>query len=295
MEKKKLKNIIKLGIAAVIFAVIYNSINLYDERRMLESKGLITSAAESGQYIPANLDYTEVINSVKKEEGIKTETLKTTVKKPEFQETVSKTDNLSAEQLLLNADSLVEDALSEENEEMRMQHFRDALDLYKEALKKDEESLKAMLGAGSMATFIGKKTEARNILMRAYATYPENPSVHKALGDYSFRFSEFNNAIEYYNLSLSSGNLMDYGTNIATAACYEKLGDKEKAVTYYKVALSLEPDSEIAKQRLAVYEGLERQGYSPDSRVQEAQNESEDNSLTEEQIEKLIIKTHKIK
>jgi len=288
MKKKIFKNIIKVGVTVVLTLLILNSVILYEDKRMPDTKSLVTSAAESGQYIPANLDYTEVINSVKKEEGIEPQS-PAVKKQPEIQGT----DNLSAEQLLLNADAEVDDALNEENEEVRMQHFRDALDLYKEALKKDEENLRALLGAGNMATFIGKKTEARNILMRAYATYPENPSVHKALGDYSFRFSEFNNAIEYYNLSLLSGNLKDYGTNIATAACYEKLGDKEKAVAYYKVSLSLNPDSEIAKQRLAIYEELERQGYSPDSRIQEA--EEFDNSLSEEEIEKLIIKTHKIK
>ena len=268
-----------------------------DEQQTDVNGSMITSAAESGQYIPDNLDYTEVINAIKKEEGIVDE-----VKSPQSKaskvityDNVSLSENLSVDELLLNADTEVLDSVTEDDYVLRMQHIRNAYDLYKEALKIDEENLRAMLGCGRMLTIIGKKSEARDVLMRAYATYPNDPSVHKTLGDYSFRFAEFNNAIEYYNLSLLSGNLKDYGTNIATAVCYEKLGDIEKAKAYYKVALHLNPESEIAKKRLENFEQLELHGYNPDSRVQEAENEKDNSFISEEEIEKIIIETHKIK
>ena len=297
MKKNVLKKVIKVGVVSLFFVVIYSCISMYDSKRLLEQQSLVTSAAESNQYIPPNLDYTEVINSVKKEEGIQIpeKSEKTADSKVENSENISISENLSLEQLLSNADTEEEQGLEEEDKEMRLMHFRNALEFYKEALKSDEENLSAMLGAGIMYTFIGKKGDAKNVLMRAYATYPENPSVHKALGDYSFYFSEYNNAIEYYNLSLLSGNLKDYATNLSTAVCYEKLGDIENAIIYYQVALQLNPESEFSKNRLLFYEERKREGYSSDSRVQESQSDIEDSPLNEEEIEKLIIKTHKIK
>ena len=297
MDDKLFKNLIKTGTIAGIIAAVCFSVIFDEERQILESKSIMTSAAESDQYIPDNLDYSEVINAIKKEEGITEELPAPQSKAPKTitYDNVPLSENLSVDELLLNADTEVMDSVSEENNIHKMQHILSAYELYKEALKIDEENLKAMLGAGRMLTIIGKKSEARDVLMRAYATYPDNPDVHKTLGDYSFRFGEFNNAIEYYNLSLLSGNLKDYGTNIATAICYEKLGDIDNAKVYYKVSLHLNPDSEIAKQRLAIFEELEFEGYNPDSRIQEAENGEDNNFVSEEEIEKIIIETHKIK
>jgi len=297
MNDKVFKSIIKTGTIAGITAAICFSVFFEDEKPMLQTNSMRTAAAESDQYIPDNLDYTEVINAIKKEEGIVQEMPSPQSKTPktEVYDNVPLSDSLTLDELLLNADTEVLDALSEEDYVLRLLHVRNAYELYKEALKLDEENLSALLGCGRMLTIIGKKSDARDVLMRAYATYPDNPEVHKTLGDYSFKFSEFNNAIEYYNLSLLSGNLYDYGTNISTAICYEKLGDIEKAKAYYKVSLQLNPDSEIAKSRLAVFEELEREGYNPDSRKQEAENNEKNNFMTEEEIEKLIIESHKIK
>lgn len=285
-----------LCITVLAFFLICGSISFYGENYTPESQTAMSASAESDQYIPENLDYTEVINEVKKEEGIPvTENKSKKLSDNNLSDGVSISENLSVEDAISQANvemSEATDVIADES--LRLYHFRQANELYKHALKKDEENLEALIGAGLSATFIGKKSEAKNVLMRAYATYPENPDVHKALGDYSFKFSEYNNAIEYYNLSLLSGNLKDYGTNIATAVCYEKLGDIDSAIAYYRVSLQLNPDSELAQSRLAYFEELRDSGYYPDSRIQEAENEPS-KTLSDEEIEKIIIKTHKYK
>ena len=49
---------------------------------------------------------------------------------------------------------------------------------------------------------------------------------HKNL-NFNFSFQEYSTAVEYYKLSLASGNLRDFATNLQTAKCFEKLGDLE--------------------------------------------------------------------
>ena len=281
--------ILYLTVTFVLFT--YCSLCFYEENQNYTQRNNAISAAEADQYIPKDLDYTEVINTIKKEEGIPVseETSKKAQKSIDIPEDMKISQNLTVDECMVIADEQLKEALSIEDKSLKLYHLRQAHEFYKAALAKDEENIEALIGAGMSAAFIGKKSVAKNLLMRAYATYPQNADVHKALGDYSFLFSEFNNAIEYYNLSLLSGNLKDYATNLSTAACYEKLGNIKNAIAYYTLSLQLNPNSDIAKQKLENFEEMEKNGYSPDSRKQE----NDDNTaLTEEEIEKLIMETH---
>ena len=282
----------KIFYLTVVFVfLIYCSLCFYEENQNYINKNNAISAAETDQYIPKDLDYTEVINAIKKEEGIQVseETAKKTAAVPEDMKI---SQNLTTGEYIVIADEQLKEALTTEDRSLKLYHLRQSHAFYKAALNKDEENIKALIGAGMSAAFIGKKSVAKNLLMRAYATYPQNADVHKALGDYSFLFSEFNNAIEYYNLSLLSGNLKDFGTNLSTAACYEKLGNINNAVAYYRLSLQLNPSSDIARQKLEFFEEMEKNGYSADSRKQQTDDNT---ALTEEEIEKLIIETHNFK
>ena len=141
-------------------------------------------------------------------------------------------------------------------------------------------------------TYLKKENESRNILMQAYAAFPQNPHVHKALGDYCFRFANYNSALEYYKLSLSSGNLEDFATNLAIAICYEKLGDVKMAISYFRIAQSLNPESKTANQRVEMYDKLINDGYNPDSRKYSDTYKVPEHEDTE--LENLIIDSHTI-
>lgn len=290
MKIKTPKNRI-LFLTILLGLVLSGTLSLYDDNDMTGQKNTAISAAESDQYIPKDLDYTEVINAIKKEEGIPVseEAGKKAQKTTVIPEDMKISEDLTVDECIVIADEQLEEAMSAEDKSLKLYHLRQAYEFYKAALNKDEENIEALIGAGISATFTGKKSIAKNTLMRAYATYPENADIHKALGDYSFYFSEYNNAIEYYNLSLLSGNLKDYGTNLSTAVCYEKLGNIENAAAYYRLSLQLNPESQLAKERLEIFEEMEKNGYSADSR----QNAKD--FLSEEDIEKLIMETHKFK
>ncbi len=294
MEKTIIKYFIKITITLSILFLICEVVNMDEEKdkKVTTPVNAAETKDEPEQYIPMNLDYSEVIKEIKIEEGVwnEEEEAKRRAQLGNYNQLDLDT-RISPSEYFNIAKQSVREALNAYDEPEKRYKVRKALMYYKEYLKHYPGNIEALLGAGAMATYLGREEESKQILMEAYATYPKNPAVHKALGDYYYKFSNFNNAIEFYNLSLLSGNLEDYGTNLATAVCYEKLGDKEKAIEYYKVCLHLNPDSEIAQQRLEMYEKMERDGYQADSRMYEdAIRENDDVEL-----EMLILDAQKIK
>lgn len=301
MKKLILKTIFKLSLTLIVIVSVCELTGMHNFKKDSTIQNTKAQQTEEEQYIPSHLDYSEIIKSIKKEEGIAEEE-ETPQEIVHSQEEQVRNDDyiLSKEEEPSNpaeymekARLCVRTAIQAKDETTRIRYVRKALECYLRYLKYYESDLDALLGAGSTATFLGKETQARHLLMEAYATYPKNPNVHKALGDYCFKFNNFNNAIEYYNLSLSSGNLTDYNTNIATAVCYEKLGDIEKAIAYYKVAQHINPDSPIANQRLEMYETMERDGYQSDSRLYN--NSRPDDEQKDVELETLILDSQRIR
>lgn len=301
MRKVISKTILKLFLTfIVIFSVCEVTSFHSQDFRQLKPAEAATSDAD-GQYIPPNLDYSQMIKDIKAQEGIVDEeddmdsTGEQSIAKNEESFNVNDftTNGIAPEDYMSVAGEYVKEAMQEADEPMRRHKVQKAFFFYKKYLEKHQGNIDALLGAGTMAIYLGKEQDAKNFLMEAYATYPKNPHVHKALGDYSFRFSNYNNAIEYYNLSLSSGNLKDYATNLATAVCYEKLGEIDKAIQYYKVAQYLNPESEIANKRLEMYATMQKDGYQSDTRKYEDATkikESEDIELND-----IILDSRKIK
>lgn len=297
MKKIIIKKFINIVLTIIVVFSVYEAANIKEEHKCLRLKTVCAAEntvenTEESQYIPMNLDYTEIIKKIKQEEGVWDEDAEALSRsKLEEYNQLEIDRRISPAEYFNMAKTSVQEALNAYDEKEKRYKVRKALMYYNEYLKYYSGNLDALLGAGAMATYLGREEEAKNILMEAYATYPKDPAVHKALGDFYYKFSNFNNAIEFYNLSLLSGNLKDYGTNLATAVCYEKLGDKEKAIEYFNVCLYLNPDSEIAKVRLEEYEKMELDGYQADSRMyDDAIREHDDVEL-----EMLILDSQKIK
>lgn len=300
MKKMILKAIFKLSLTLIVIVAVCELTGMQNLTQGTEKQNTKAQPTEKEQYIPKNLDYSEVIKSIKAEEGI----VEDTEEQKEIAESERPVQNddykLTKEEEPSNpseymdkARLCVRTAVQAKDETTRVRFVRKALECYLRYLKYNEGDLDALLGAGTTATFLGKETQARHLLMEAYATYPKNPNVHKALGDYCFKFNNFNSAIEYYNLSLLSGNLKDYNTNIATAVCYEKLGDIEKAIAYYKVAQYINPNSPIANQRLEMYAAMERDGYHADSRLYNTSKP--DDEAKDVELETLMLDSQRIK
>lgn len=300
MKKLILKTLFKLSLTLI---VIISVCELTGMHNFNNTSNLNTKAQpkEEEQYIPPHLDYSDVIKSIKEEEGVEEDEEEAPQEIANAPEEVRNDDYMltkdeepsNPSEYMDKARFCVRTAVQAKDETTRIRYVRKALECYLRYLKYYEGDLDALLGAGTTATFLGKETQARHLLMEAYATYPQNPNVHKALGDYCFKFNNFNNAIEYYNLSLLSGNLKDYNTNIATAVCYEKLGDIEKAIAYYKVAQHINPSSPIANQRLEMYAAMERDGYQTDSRLYNTSQPNDEQNDVE--LETLMLDSQRIK
>lgn len=125
-----------------------------------------------------------------------------------------------------------------------------ALEEYKGEYDKNNLNLDAMIGMGKAYILLDNRSEAKHILMSADCAYPNDPKSHVALADFYSYSQEYNTAIEFYKLALLSGYLKDYNTNLATAICYQKLGDVENAILYYKIAIYLNPNDKVARDKL---------------------------------------------
>ena len=85
---------------------------------------------------------------------------------------------------------------------------------------------------------------------------PSDPKLQKEMGDFYYSFQEYATAIEYYKLSLASGNLRDFETNLQSAKCYEKLGDLENAALYYRICNHLDASSRKVMNKINEYNSL---------------------------------------
>ena len=82
---------------------------------------------------------------------------------------------------------------------------------------------------------------------------PYDAKLQREMAEFHVSFQEYSTAIEYYKLSLASGLLKDFDTNLATAKCYEKLGDLENAELYYQICYHLDSNSKKVKNKINEY------------------------------------------
>jgi ribosomal protein S12 methylthiotransferase accessory factor len=91
--------------------------------------------------------------------------------------------------------------------------------------------------------------EAIAALEKAASSDPERPEVYNLMGFCFFRLGEHKRAIDCFKnvLQLNPGSGIDHA-NIASN--YRDLGDVEKAIRYYRLALELDPTIDFAKENL---------------------------------------------
>ncbi len=172
--------------------------------------------------------------------------------------------------VLQEANILVKAAASTSSEELKTQYLKEACDRYLKLYKNSPTDINVLVGLANTYILMNNDKKAYDYLMQAYNIAPDNPKIAAALGDYNYHREEYVIALEYYKLALLSGYLKDIDTNLKTARCYEKLGDKENATLYYTIVSALDPSSAAAMRGLqgintvelekeAVKEKLEKQ------------------------------------
>ncbi len=159
---------------------------------------------------------------------------------------------------MTKAEKLLRKAKMTSVQEESYEYVNAARELYEEEFEKNPIDTDVLLGLSKTFQLIGDRAEAKLYALKAYNMYPNNPDMQKAMGDFHFSFQEYSTAVEYYKLSLASGNLRDFDTNLQTAKCFEKLGDLDNAELYYKICYHLNEKSREVLNKLNEYESSHR-------------------------------------
>ena len=161
-------------------------------------------------------------------------------------------DNIS------KAEKLLRKAKMTSVQEESYEYVNAARELYEEEYDKNPINTDVLIGLSKTFQLIGDRAEAKLYALKVYNMYPGDPKMQKAMGDFHFSFQEYSTAVEYYKLSLASGNLRDFATNLQTAKCFEKLGDLENAELYYQICFHLNEKSREVLNKLNEYESSHR-------------------------------------
>ena len=153
-------------------------------------------------------------------------------------------DNITKAEKLLKKAKLT--AIPEESYD----YINSARELYFEEYEKRPTDIKVLLGLSNTFQLLEDRSEAKLYIFKAYNMDPTNPDLQKKMGDFHYSFQEYSTAVEYYKLSLASGNLRDFDTNLQAAKCFEKLGDIENARLYYRICHQLDSKSRRVLNKL---------------------------------------------
>ena len=147
------------------------------------------------------------------------------------------------------------------NQEEAYEYVHRARVLYEDEHEVNPSNIKALIGLSKVNQMLEDRANAKLYLLKAYNMQPSDPKLQKEMGDFYYSFQEYATAIEYYKLSLASGNLRDFETNIQAAKCFEKLGDLENASLYYKICNHLDSSSKRVMNKINEYDALSRPDY----------------------------------
>jgi len=126
-----------------------------------------------------------------------------------------------------------------------LMYFSQALEL--DPTEQDVASIYSYMGASLNA--MGEYRKALDTLINAEAYDNERTDIYNAMGFSHFKLKEHEAAISCFKkvLRLDPGSAIDYA-NIASN--YRDMGQKEKAIHYYEMALAIDPSIDFARENL---------------------------------------------
>ena len=113
--------------------------------------------------------------------------------------------------------------------------------------QQDIASICSYMGVGLKE--MGAYQKAIDVLKRGEAHDPERTDIYNLLGFCHFKLKQHEKAIENFAkaIDLNPGSAIDYA-NIGSN--YRDMGDREKAITFYEIALSIDPTISFARDNL---------------------------------------------
>lgn len=133
--------------------------------------------------------------------------------------------------------------------------YDEALDLYAQTLELDPGSTGALYNKGVVLTLLGKPKEAEAAYWDVLEAAPDHALAAKALGQYYVDKKQYKSALVALEPVIAAQPQYADLQYLAAYSC-EQLGIDDTAITYYRGALTYNPDYQEAR------DGLERLGAS---------------------------------
>lgn len=128
--------------------------------------------------------------------------------------------------------------------------YDEALDLYEQSLALDPGNTGALYNKGVTLTLLGKIDEAEVAYWDVLEVAPDHTLAAKALGDYYVGKKQYKSALTALEPVIAAQPQYADLQYLAGYSC-EQLGIDETAITYYRGALTYDPDYQDAKDGLA--------------------------------------------
>lgn len=156
--------------------------------------------------------------------------------------------NFDQEPLKLEADSLLSQALSQEDSEIRNDLLHQAMKNYYILLKISPGNVDVLNKRALIYDLLDRNLLAKSFFSRSLNIEKDNPETNYLVGDYFYKRRDFKRALRYFSAAYENG-YSDFDISYKLAVVYEKLGDLCNAKRFYQEAYSFdESKSEILEK-----------------------------------------------
>lgn len=118
-------------------------------------------------------------------------------------------------------------------EDFKVKH--ELLKMYEKKYDENNQDIENILKIARIHLDLGQRAIAKSYYMQLYNTYPNSPRIQFEMGKFYYECKQYNAALEFFKLSLASGNLRNIEVNEYTKKTYDKLGDEENAKLYEQI------------------------------------------------------------
>lgn len=138
--------------------------------------------------------------------------------------------------------------------EQSYEYLNQARTILEKEYETDKTNIKLLMLLSEVYQLMDDRQQAKLYILQAYNIKPNDMYVQRAMGDFYYNFQEYTTALEYYKLSLITGLLQDFETNLRVAECYEKLGDPQNTELYFQICNFINPTSQLIQNKLNEFE-----------------------------------------
>lgn len=118
------------------------------------------------------------------------------------------------------------------------------------------DSVEAQVGLARVYDDLNMDRYAQKHFFNAINLDANSPRANYFFGDYYYTRNDLINAQTYYYAAYCNGYVKNYKLTYKLATIYEKLGDIEKSIKYYRLALKLNPKSSEIKAKISALDDL---------------------------------------